>query len=156
MPDNSSLLPCPFCGGEAELTCGSTAAIIVVAGCANKECKMQPCVGCFDRSLTEAAWNTRAPSAERAYDACTIKFLQEEAQRTSAEIVSAQRERDEIGKFCKEQIDRAEAAEARLAEAARRFFDMDVGEILQRLRESYDVHEEMTDQDGENLRGKRR
>lgn len=69
----AELLSCPFCGGEAELTCGSTVAIIVAA-CANKECRMQPSVGYFDRSLTEAAWNTRAPANfERSAD--TIQQL---------------------------------------------------------------------------------
>ncbi len=56
-----ALLPCPFCGGEAEITCGSTVAIIVAA-CTNKKCPVQPTVGYFDRALTERAWNTRPTS----------------------------------------------------------------------------------------------
>lgn len=56
------LLPCPFCGGEAEVSSvsGSVDTMYTV-GCIGENCKAGPIVTSFDsEEAAIAIWNTRA------------------------------------------------------------------------------------------------
>lgn len=56
---NSELLPCPFCGGEAEMHYDANGSKWVA--CENRECAIQPYLYRTKRTEAEAiaAWNTR-------------------------------------------------------------------------------------------------
>lgn len=57
LPQWASLLPCPFCGGDAELVADGDG---VYAGCATKQCLIKPITDTY-RIKRDAirAWNRR-------------------------------------------------------------------------------------------------
>lgn len=69
--DTPELLPCPFCGGEAEIEEISeenshTGTAGYAAGCANSECLVYQTFDKFAlRKDAVKAWNTRAPSPDK-------------------------------------------------------------------------------------------
>ncbi|MBC8107732.1 MAG: Lar family restriction alleviation protein [Anaerolineae bacterium] len=57
-PDDTRLLPCPFCGGAGFEERGLMGAVVV--RCANLDCKVSVIAGPFTSSnLAAVAWNTR-------------------------------------------------------------------------------------------------
>lgn len=72
----SELLPCPFCGSEAEVICNDIGVFI---GCFHEDCPIGPATSTYaDGYSTEAeaikAWNTRYHSA---FEETVIKALKE-------------------------------------------------------------------------------
>jgi hypothetical protein len=66
LADVGRLLPCPFCGGEAELEPHPSLDDCARAGCGNSTCAVRPAteylLRCFVDEL-HAAWNQRAEPA---------------------------------------------------------------------------------------------
>lgn len=58
---NTELKPCPFCGGEAELTFnGNDYVLWRYVECLNPECKVQTQQKTQSKEQAAIAWNTRA------------------------------------------------------------------------------------------------
>ena len=57
-PPEPNLLPCPWCGGPAEIEEDDQGLFHV--GCTTRQCKAEPKIGAYDiRDNAIAAWNTR-------------------------------------------------------------------------------------------------
>ena len=56
----SELLPCPFCGGDAEVERIGTARVSMIVACQNCGCRLES-NEVPETSLKDVRWNTRTP-----------------------------------------------------------------------------------------------
>lgn len=92
MDNKEKLLPCPFCGGEAEIVKWHNAPAGHFVDCNNIDCEVQPQHAGRTKGLAITAWNTRTqPTANESMQQWIDHHnaRADKAEKTNEELIAA-------------------------------------------------------------------